>query len=738
MPPMPIPIGLITYLTASVSIAVLAILLVFSKRNHELFPSLLFASTISAIWAALVAFSTVLSWLPEVLIQLGELVRNASWLFVLLQLLGLQSSGTAWLIGSWHWRGTFFTGSAMTLILIAVGPLLAAGPENEPGIHYQLELMMWLSLALTGLVLIEQLYRNAPQSARWSIKFLCLGLGALFAYDFFIYAEALLFRELNTDFWQARGFVNALATPLLAVAISRISNWQVNLQVSRQVAFHTVTLTGAGLYLLVMAAAGYAIRYLGGTWGSLLQVGFMAAAAALLVILLFSGKLRAEIRVFLSKHFYSYRYDYREEWLKFTHALANLNDNVSEDIIRIMAPLASSPAGLLWAGDDSQTMHLLAHWDMPPPPAGSGLGQLPDWFHQKDWVIDLEEWRRAPDLYENLELPEWLQNDDQLWLIIPLMFGDRPQAILMLKKSSLKNRLDWEDRDLLKTAGRQAATHLAQHLASGALVEARQFDAFNRLSAYVIHDLKNILAQQSLIVSNATKHRNNPAFVDDMISTVENSVQRMQRLMEQMRSGIRNDPTDLVSLTELLQEVIAGRAVSKPVPQAEFQIDDKMQNGVALDRTEESSGECVVEADRNRLSTVFNHLIQNAQEATEDQGQVFVRLQYSADKVTVAIEDNGAGMTPEFIRDRLFRPFESTKGLTGMGIGVFESREYIRQLGGDIRVESKPGEGTVFYVTMPRREDDSLSFCSAQQTAANPVQSSTTADVPIRNGKSEA
>lgn len=686
-------IGLTTYLTASAGFTVLGILLAVYRRANPLGPSLFVACATTAVWAAIVALSSVTP-LPVTLVHLGELARNGCWLFILLQLLGLQSDGNPWSIRNRRWRWAFFPVLTALLALMAIRPLTAT-PSTETGLHYQLMLALWLLLALLGLLLIEQLYRNATQTSRWSIKYLCLGLGILLAYDFFMYSEALLFRELDAELWRARGLINALVTPLLAVAIARDSNWRVNVQISRQVVFHTVTLMGAGLYLLGMAAAGYAIRYLGGTWGGVLQMGFLAAAAALLVILLFSGRLRAQIRVFLSKHFFSYRYDYREEWLKFTRALAGLNDNVAEGIIRIMAPLVSSPAGLLWASnDDAQPMHLLAHWEMPPQQAGARLGRLPAWLQETDWVIDLDEWRRTPDVYENLQLPDWLQKDDQLWLIIPLIFRDRLQAVLMLKKSTFKSSINWEDRDLLKTAGRQAATHLAQHLASKALVEARQFDAFNRLSAYVVHDLKNILAQQSLIVSNAAKHRDNPAFIDDMISTVENSVLRMQRLMEQMRSGIRSAPADSVPLAGLLREVVEDRAATRPPPRAEFTTPEDARDECSIE-------DCTVRADRERLATVFNHLIQNAQEATASQGEVIVRLTRDADTARIDIEDNGPGMSAEFIRDRLFRPFESTKGLTGMGIGAFESRDYIRQLGGDISVASTPGEGTTFHVTIP-------------------------------------
>jgi len=248
-------------------------------------------------------------------------------------------------------------------------------------------------------------------------------------------------------------------------------------------------------------------------------------------------------------------------------------------------------------------------------------------------------------------------------------------------------------------------------------VEARQFHAFNRLSAYVVHDLKNILAQQSLILSNAVKHRNNPAFVDDMIDTVENSVARMQRLMEQMRSGIRNAPAGIVPMAALLREVIDSRQGVKPAPCGVFSAQDFCpQDGSSQTGSIE---ECAVEADRERLATVFSHLLQNAQEATDPQGTVTARLSCDRNNVCIAIEDNGRGMDADFIRDRLFRPFESTKGLTGMGIGAFESRDYIRQIGGDISVESTVGEGSTFQVRIPR----AISVSAVTSVPLRPYQS---------------
>ena len=268
--------------------------------------------------------------------------------------------------------------------------------------------------------------------------------------------------------------------------------------------------------------------------------------------------------------------------------------------------------------------------------------------------------------------------------MVPLLFRESLLGLLVLGHSEVQKSLNWEDRDLLKMAGKQAAVHLAQHQADEALMQARQFEAFNRLSAYIAHDLKNILAQQSLIVANAERHKHNPAFVDDVIETVRNSVERMTRLMAQMRQGTRGGRPELFDLNQLLREVVERRSASRPIPELEL-----------LDAP------LCVEADREQLATVFGHLVQNAQEATPDDGQVWIRLSAAEGQAIIEVEDTGVGMDAGFISERLFKPFDSTKGLTGMGIGMFESRETLRALGGEIEVESEPGKGSRFRVILP-------------------------------------
>lgn len=705
-------ISLLTYGLAAAGFSFLCLLLLARWQWHPLNAGLVAAIAASAGWAGVIALGTLAEYPPVTAIRCLETLRNLGWLFFLLQLSALQRNGRLWQLGRLQWPRLFAPAALLALGMAGVGPWLDRLPAALAATHAELLLTLSLLLAIGTLLAVEQLYRNAGLSERWSLKFLCLGIGALAAYDFFMYAEALLFRQLNAELWQARGLVAALVTPWLAVAIARNRDWQIDLHISRQVVFHGVTLLGAGIYLLAMAVAGYFIKYLGGSWSGVLQIGFLAGSGALLLSLLFSGRLRAQLRVFLSKHFFSYRYDYREEWLKVTAALADLGDEVPEGMVRTLAPLASSPGGHLWVDDGQGAYQLTASWHAAPlNPAAPGLGALPVWLVRTQWVVDLHEYRRSPDLYEGLELPDWLVADDTLWLAIPLLFQERVVGILVLRNSGLKSALNWEDRDLLKTAGRQAGSHLAQHLASRALVEARQFDAFNRLSAYVVHDLKNILAQQSLIVSNAARHRDNPAFIDDMIATVANSVQRMQRLMEQMRSGLRSGAAARVELASLLREVVAARGSSRPVPT------------LALVDSGNGLQEYWVEADRERLATVFTHLVQNAQEATPADGEVSLQVVAAAgDSICVSIRDTGCGMDEAFVRERLFRPFDSTKGLTGMGIGAFESREYVRQIGGELEVHSSPGEGSEFRVKLPlgtQNADDPVD--AAAVAADNPV-----------------
>jgi putative PEP-CTERM system histidine kinase len=266
------------------------------------------------------------------------------------------------------------------------------------------------------------------------------------------------------------------------------------------------------------------------------------------------------------------------------------------------------------------------------------------------------------------------------------MTRDELVGFVLLTKAPSAPRLNYEDRDLLKTVGNHVAVHLAQEKSDSLLAEAQQFEAYNRLTAFLMHDLNNLIAQQSLIVKNAEKHKRNPDFVDDAIETIKGSVDRMTRVMSQLK----RENTELsVKDVELL-----------PVLRA------------AIDRCNDREPNAVLESalngfravlDPDQLSMIIVHLVRNAQDATSQDGQIKVNAVHEADVVTLEIADSGVGMSEDFIRERLFRPFDSTKGAQGMGIGVYQAREFARNNGGDLVAYSRPGEGTRMVLTLRAR-----------------------------------
>ena len=702
-------VAIVSYLFAFTAYSALTVLLVTSWRGRKIGTWIVLASFSSAVWAGVSAAVAGELGVPALALQIAEVVRDASWCLFLLQLMKpeslIQSSEVASGIFAAQskekhstsinkqirWGLSFAVIFSVALIAVLLGPVVTHYIPIPAPLIKDLGLISWLALSVFSLLILEQLYRNATIEQRWAIKYLCLGIGAIFAYDFYMFADALLFKQLDERLWSARGIVDGIAVPLIAISIARNPSWSLRIHVSRQVVFHSVTLVGAGVYLLVMAAVGYLLRLYGGSWGGLLQATFLAGTGALLLALLFSDKIRAKIRVLLSKHFFSFKYDYREEWLRFTQTLSEGEKSVPDNVIHAIAALVNSPGGILWAKKEKDNFAPLANWNMPPPhmQPSPPTESLIAFLETRQWIIDLPEFTAEPGLYEGLDVPSWLSAIPGAWLIVPLLSKEALIGILLLKRSEIEQSINWEDRDLLKMAGQQAASYLAQHLSDQALVQARQFEAFNRLSAYVVHDLKNILAQQALIVSNAEKHKGNPAFVDDVISTVRNSVDRMTRLMEQMRSGMRGTSARNVSLNAVLSEIVSRRSTRRPIPELQL-----------------PENELVVEADREQLATVFSHLIQNAQEATDKSGRINVRLTCISQQAVIEVEDTGCGMDEEFIQNRLYRPFDSTKGLTGMGIGAFESREVVRALGGDISIHSTPGEGSTFRITIPMPHRD--------------------------------
>ena len=658
---------------ASLAFFVLALLLISNWRARQNARALLAACLATGAWATgtvvLVLLGRRISLAGDVL----EMLRTGTWLVFLLLLMGPSRAR--------------LRAALAGIAVIALAPGLSALASAWLALPLPARIIASVSrllLAVLGMLLVEQWYRNTPPLQRWGVKFACLGVGGLFAYDFYLYSDALLFRAINDEIWAARGIVDALCAPLLAVSAARNPGWALGLSVSRQMLFRSAALLGSAIYLLAMAASAYYLRYFGGAWGALMQMAYLGGAMLLLAGVLFSGALRAKLKVFINKHFYKAIFDYREEWLRFTRALSEDGPALGERTIQAVAQLVESPAGGLWIVREAGLLTPVAGWNWPPQlPFDTVDGPLCRFLEARQWVIEVADCAQAPQQYGGLVLPPALLALPAIWLLVPLMLHGKLFGMVALARPRARIGLNWEIRDVLKIAGSQAASYLAHRESLDTLTVARQFESFNRMSTFIVHDLKNLVFQLSLLLSNAEKHRANPAFQQDMLATLEHSVQKMKTLLQKLARGEAPDAATPLRLDGLLQQAVAAKASLAPTPQLDI-----------------VDGGLTVLADRLRLERVLGHLIQNAIEATASSGRVAVRLRREQRTAVVELSDTGAGMSEQFIRERLFKPFDSTK-TAGMGIGVFESREYLREVGGSLEVRSEPQVGTTFRVILP-------------------------------------
>jgi len=658
--------------------------------------ALLLAASFSAVWgwSGLLALQ---QHQPIILLisTLADQFRYACWFAFLLSLLRSaqpKDDGTPWLTVV----AASLTGVSVAALVLQALNISAVGDLSR------LILLSAMAMPVLAMVLLEQVFRNATDDSRWNIKPLSLGLAGTFLFDLYLFSQAVLFNHPDEDALSIRALIHALMLPLLILSSTRRSDWLAKVRLSPKAAFHSATLLMAGVYLLFISAVGYYVRYFGGDWGRALQLGLVFFALVFLMMLALSGSLRARIRVFLGKHFFRYRFDYREEWLRFTRTLTvkNSPQEMGQQVIRALAEMLESPAGGLWLRNKSEPeFSQLARWNLAETLEKEDVNSpLCQFMRVSGWVVNLEEYRSYSSRYGQLKLPDWLQQLPQAWLVVPLMVGDDLTGFVVLASARTNVEVNWEVNDLLKTAGQQAASYLAQMQATEALLEVRKFDAFNRMSAFVVHDLKNIVTQLSLMMKNAKRLADNPEFQQDMLMTVENSLDRMRQLMLQLREGAAPPGTalgvDLAAIVARVASVASARGRKLEIEQ----VDSLAARG-----------------HEERLERIVGHVVQNAFDATDIHGRVSVRLDRFEGQARIVVSDTGQGMSKEFIRDRLFKPFQTTKQ-AGMGIGAYESYQYVQELGGKMHVESEPGKGSTVTILLPLFEKQNQSDLHALKT----------------------
>jgi putative PEP-CTERM system histidine kinase len=667
-------LGTFTYASAGLLFLLLVVLLAVSWKGRAIGLALIAACAASAGWALVLAYVAASGLELGALVLATEAARDVAWLIFLLALVRRH-------IGTWLWYAAHVVCAAVVIdILFGVRFVYPGGyaATISTALHF-------LLLSVLGLALVEQIYRNLRVARRPAVGFLCVGLGAMFAYDVALFSLGTLLGTINEELWYVRGIVNALAAPLVAVSARRVPDWSLDIFVSRKVVFYSTTFLASGGYFVAMGLVGYYLRTYGGAWGPALMAAFIVAAALIFVTAVYSTPLAAKWKVFLHKHFYRNKYEYRDEWLRVIRTLTHEQSGapLRERAVRAMAEIVRATGGVLWRRTEEGDYAATANWnaEQPTDTVASDDAFL-DFLATRRWIIDSRQLENDPDHYGGLVLPPQLVRESRR-LIVPLLLDEGLYGFAELWKPAPTLELSYEDIDLLKTVGQQVSSYLAQEEAEEGLARHRQFEAYNQLAAFIMHDLKNVIAQQSLIVRNAAKHKRDPAFVDDMIRTIENSVARMQHLLGQLthRPSLEARPVDL---RQALDDVILQCRSRMPEPRVDADLTPVM-----------------VRTDREQLTAVLCHLVRNAQDATPRDGEVRIELKARSGRALIKVIDTGCGMDTEFVRERLFRPFDSTKGAKGMGIGAYQAREFVRKAGGRLTVQSVVGAGTTISIDLP-------------------------------------
>ncbi|MCH8551551.1 MAG: PEP-CTERM system histidine kinase PrsK [Natronospirillum sp.] len=543
----------------------------------------------------------------------------------------------------------------------------------------------FLVLSLVALVSLEQLVRNA-RSGRF-IKLLGISLALVFLFNVYLYAQGIINRRVDLIAWQARAALLMASSVLVVGAglLFRDSDTQpTGLGISRPVAFYSTSLVLSSASVILLAIGGYYVRSMGGHWGIYIFTLMLFFSLIALSALFLSNSVRSVLQVWISKHFFRHKYDYRREWLSVIRALSNepSSDHVYETVYQVIATTFQSTGGEVWIRQGMQYRKVYSRTGQP-----TVMADLVPSDHPFITVMQDHEWIFAPQAEggpladHNHTIPEWVRSHQDVQLILPLIAQSQLVGFALLEKEGLDADLTWEDLDILKTVGRQLANHILIHQQEQQLSEARQLDTYNKLSAFIMHDLNNLVAQLDLVVKNSARHKQNPAFIDDMILTVTNAVNRMKILMQKFGRSDHDAPTRF-SVFEAVQASID--ACKGNVPPARLALNGQDQD---------------IQADRERFILAIKHLIKNAQEATSETGTVDVSVSTQPDGgLMISIDDTGTGMSQEFIEHQLFKPFETTKTGQGIGIGVYLTRSYLEELGANLEVDSAPGYGTCMTI----------------------------------------
>ena len=680
-------ISIITALTA-ILVAVAVIFRRHQQLSNVAFSISIFSTAVVIMGDAMCILrpESVFQWQRVVFI--GEAVMVPSWL-----LFALSFARTK------YWESI----TKLSKILVMISPVLLLfclivpiesffySPEfaaekvlflGDFGYTFKLILLFY---SIMSIVNLEATLKSSTGLDRWRIKYTLIGVGGLLAIHIFYYGHALLYRSINMNLVPVKAGIIWVSILFIGFSLSRHKVMDVEVTVSRKVIYRSLSVFVVGVYLLGLGLLGEGMRYLGPQIGENITIFLGFTGAIAIVAVIFSEQLRRKVIVFVSKNFYSQKYDYREQWLQFTQriSLKHSFDELLGSIAEGFKDTIGSRGASIWLKERGGGYVCVNAIDAITNSV-SPNEELPAYLSDTHWILNV----RDPKCEEIVLISKEYLEENNVFLIVPLLHINDLIGFIILREALAEIECNYEDYDLLKTLARQATAAILNARLSEELIEAKEMEAIGRLSSFVIHDLKNASSTLSLLAHNAAEHIDKPDFQKDAIRAITNSSEKIKGITLKLKNlHMKN----VFSLDYHDLGICVQGAIS------EFSL-----NGNAdLAFTEKEPVSAKI--DRDEILKVVINLIINALDATDNQGHISVEVGKEDTMAFIKVSDNGCGMSREFIDKSLFKPFQTSKK-KGLGIGLYQCKTIVEEHSGMIKVVSEEGKGTDFIICLPIHE----------------------------------
>ena len=579
--------------------------------------------------------------------------------------------------------------------------VVAAGPAGE---ELQLRssavakvLNVVLLVALVWVLMnLEQTFRSAVGTMRWRIKFVVLGLAVIFGAHLYVRSQALLYSAYDMHWSGVESSALLIGCVFLVVAYVRAGFPELDVYPSRALLGSSLTVLIAGSYLFVVGVLANIVRHFGGAESFQFQAFAVLLGMAGLALLLLSDRLRQRVHSFVGRHFARAQHDSVRIWTEFSRRLANIKDQtgLAAAAARLVSDTFEVLSVTIWLLDDQKEQLVGAASTAPQPaeaiaanPLAEASSSVAAGLRARSSPFDLEKvnepWAEELRRLNATTFP----NGGNRWCV-PLRAGEQSLGALVLADRVNGAEYTDEELHLLQCIADQVTSVLLNLRLANEVARTREMEAFRTMSAFFVHDLKNTASSLNLMLRNLPVHFEDPAFREDALRGIGNTAQRIEEMIGRL-SALRQRP--------------AFNPVEADLNQLVSEVLDRLDGMPHVELTREFQPLPRILADREQIQSVVNNLVLNARDALGSGGRIRVRTEHIGSSVVLTVMDNGCGMSAAFMRDSLFRPFQSTKK-KGLGIGMFQSRMIVEMHGGSIRVESEPGKGSTFRVNLPAKD----------------------------------